>query len=132
MSVKLKGGCLCGSVRFEADIESQFSIQCCCRQCQKITGTGHASQFALPKMQVTFTGEPKIYRMSADSGNVVSSAFCSNCGNPMFKASSGYPDTLFFHAATLDDPSLFHPQAVVWSKSKQPWDCLDPNLPVST
>ena len=130
MSVKLKGGCLCGSVRYEADIEPQFSIQCCCRQCQKITGTGHASQFALPKMQVTFTGEPKIYRMSADSGNVVSSAFCSNCGNPMFKASSGYPDTLFFHAATLDDPSLFQPQAVVWSKGKQPWDYLDPNLPV--
>lgn len=130
MSVKIQGGCLCGAIRYESHAEPQFSILCCCRQCQKITGTGHAPQFALPKAQVTVIGEPKFHRMSADSGHEVSNAFCPNCGNPIFKASSGYPDMMFFHVATLDDPTLFKPQAVVWSKSKQPWDYLDPNLPM--
>ncbi len=130
MPVKLTGGCLCGSVRYETNVEPQFSIHCCCRQCQQITGTGHASQFALPKAQVSITGELKTYRLAADSGNIVSSAFCPDCGSPIFKTSSGYPDNVFFHAATLDDPSLFNPQVVVWSKNKQPWDYLDPNLPV--
>jgi hypothetical protein len=130
LSQRLKGGCLCGAVRYEAKAEPQFSIICCCRQCQQLTGTGHAPQFALPKAPVTVSGDPKVYRVTADSGNVVSCAFCSNCGSPVHKASSGYPDVVFFYAATLDDPSLFKPQAAVWAKSKQPWDHLDPSIPV--
>lgn len=130
MPATLKGGCLCGAVRYEANVEPQFSIHCCCRQCQRITGAGHAPQFSLPKTHVTITGKPKIYRMAADSGNVVSGAFCSNCGSPIYKASSGCPDTIFFHAGSMDDPASFRPQAVVWVKSKQPWDYIDPGLPV--
>jgi hypothetical protein len=130
MQAKVRGGCLCRSVRYETKVEPGFSMICCCRQCQQITGTGHALQFALPKTKVTITGESKIYRMTADSGNTVSSAFCPNCGSPIFKTTSGHPDTVFFHAATLDDPSLFRPQTVVYLKSKQPWDCVDPNLKI--
>ena len=124
------GGCLCGSLRYGAKVKPQISIICCCRQCQQITGTGHAAQFGLPRVEVSITGEPKVHLLVADSGNTVSSAFCGNCGSPLFKATSGFPDMLFFHAATLDDPASFKPQSVVWTKSKQPWDQIDPAIPV--
>jgi hypothetical protein len=75
-------------------------------------------------------GQPQTYQLSADSGNTVTSAFCSRCGSPVFKTSSGYPDIIFFHAATLDDPSSYKPQTVVWITSKQPWDHVDPAIPV--
>jgi hypothetical protein len=39
---------------------------------------------------------------------------------------------MFFHAATLDDPSQYRPQSVVWARSRQPWDHLDPALPAQS
>ena len=35
---------------------------------------------------------------------------------------SGYPDSRYFHAATLDDPSTFKPTTVVFREFAQPWD----------
>lgn len=126
-----EGGCACGAIRYEVRAEPQFSFHCQCRQCQRITGTGHASQFMVPEDAVTIHGELAFYELRADSGNTVSSGFCPNCGSPILKKSSGYPEALFLHAASLDDPGRFKPQEVVWSASRQPWDYMDPALKVS-
>jgi len=123
-----EGGCACGAIRYEVRAASQFSFHCQCRQCQRITGSGHASQFMVPKEAVSLRGELTYYDQRAESGNSVSSGFCPTCGSPILKRSSGHPEVLFFHAASLDDPSLFKPQKIVWSASKQPWDYVDPNL----
>jgi hypothetical protein len=125
-------GCLCGAVRYTASTSPSFSIICCCTQCQKITGTGHAPQFALARATVALEGKPEHYAFKADSGNTVESCFCPNCGSPVYKTSSGYSDFMFFHAATLDDPSQYRPQSVVWARSRQPWDHLDPALPAQS
>ncbi len=123
-----EGGCACGAIRYEVRAESGFSMHCQCRQCQRITGSGHASQFMVAKEAVTLHGTPAYYEYRADSGNRVHSGFCPTCGSPLLKKTTGYPGMLFLHAASLDDPSLFKPQKVVWSASKQPWDYMDPNL----
>lgn len=122
------GGCACGAIRYEAKADPQFSFHCQCRQCQRISGTGHASQFMVPADAVAVRGEIRFYDQTADSGNTVSSGFCPACGSPVLKKTSGYAEMLFIHAATLDDPGLFKPQKVVYSASRQPWDCVDPDL----
>ncbi|MGE0409198.1 MAG: GFA family protein [Amphiplicatus sp.] len=129
-SQTLSGGCHCGAVRYASQASPPFSIICCCTQCQKITGAGRAPQFALPKATVTVDGTLAFFDLKADSGNAVQSAFCPACGSPVYKSSSGFADFLFFHAATLDDPSQYQPQRVVWARSRQPWDHLDPALPM--
>ncbi len=78
---------------------------------------------------VAIQGTPAAFRAKADSGNTVQSAFCPNCGSPVYKTSSGFADLLFFHAATLDDSGRYRPQSIVWARSRQPWDHLDPALP---
>ena len=128
--VPVKGGCACGAVRYESNSEPAFSMICQCRQCQRISGSGHAAQFALPAESVSLTSEVKFFGLTGDSGNSVSSGFCPSCGSPVFKKTSGFPQFLFFHAATLDDPKKFKPQFVAWSSSKQPWDHIDPGLPL--
>jgi hypothetical protein len=128
----ISGGCQCGAIRYAGSALPAFSIICCCTQCQKITGSGHAPQFALAKTGLTLTGAPAHYLLNADSGNVVTTAFCAACGSPLYKTSSGYPELMFFHAATLDDPSQYRPQNVVWARSRQPWDHVDPALPVQS
>lgn len=125
-----EGGCACGAIRYQSRDEPQFSFHCLCRQCQRVTGAGHASQFAVRADSVSIQGQLRFYKLTADSGNTVSSGFCPNCGSPVLKQSSGCPELLFIHASTLDHPSLFKPQKVVWSSGKQPWDYVDPSLEV--
>jgi hypothetical protein len=73
-------------------------------------------------------GATKSYRLVADSGNEVTSAFCPGCGSPLYKTSSGHSERMFFHAATLETPDAYVPKTAVWTKSRQPWDRLDPAL----
>ena len=128
---KLTGGCACGAVRYTITEEPYFSFHCQCRQCQRSTGTGHASQFSVPANAVNFTGEIKFYTQQADDASSVSRGFCPQCGSPIMGKTTGYKDILFIHAASLDDPALFKPQKVVWSEFGQPWDYVDPDLPKS-
>src|SRR6516225_4665631 len=77
----IEGGCLCGAVRYEATARPVSAIHCYCRQCQHITGAGHASQFVLPSASVTLHGNVSRYEMKAESGNSVTTVFCPVCGS---------------------------------------------------
>lgn len=128
MTERLTGTCECGKISYECGSVPKFTLMCQCRQCQRITGAGHSAQFAVAEKDTVLTGSVKTHTLNADSGNVVISAFCGNCGNPIYKTTSMMPDTLLFHAATLDDPGIFDPQMVVFSKSAQPWDHINPSI----
>ncbi|MBD9356197.1 GFA family protein [Methylomonas albis] len=125
---EFKGGCMCGAVQYAVKSEPRLSFLCQCRQCQRITGTGHSAEFVALAKDTMISGELKFYELTADSGNTVTSGFCPTCGNPVLKKSSGYPGMLFFHAASLDNPGLFKPQTVFWHASHPPWDFVDPSL----
>ena len=77
---------------------------------------------------MAITGEPSFFEQTSDSGTVVSRGFCGVCGSPVLNVNSGYPENYYFHAATLDDPSIFKPTTVVFSDSAQHWDHIDPAL----
>jgi hypothetical protein len=128
MQIRFQGGCTCGAIRYESSVDPQFSFHCQCRQCQRASGTGHASLLAVPTDALTIRGALKLHDQKADSGSTVSRGFCSTCGSPILNKSSGYPDVRFIHAASLDDPSVFKPKKLVWSASAQPWDYVDPDL----
>lgn len=127
----LTGGCACGAVRYRVTAAPGFSFHCQCRQCQRATGTGHASLFVVPKASVSIEGGLKLHDQIADDGAIVSRGFCPHCGSPLLGTSSGSPDVMLIAAASLDDPSRFKPQKVVFSASRQLWDHVDPALPAS-
>ena len=54
--------------------------------------------------------------------------FCPHCGSPVFIQADLVPDLQGLRAASLDDPSMFHPQMQVWTARAQPWDHMDPAL----
>ncbi len=129
MATVIKGGCLCGAVRYECKADPLTGVQCQCRDCQKESGTGHGSHLLFPKDAVQVSGPTKEYRNKADSGNTVTRGFCANCGSPIYGSSSGFPDMMTVRAASLDDPGLFRPQIVVYTVRGQAWDQMDAALP---
>jgi hypothetical protein len=67
--------------------------------------------------------------MKGDSGNVKTRGFCPTCGSPVYLTFAAMPDFFTIHAASLDDPARFKPQAVTYAVRGHAWDHLDPALP---
>jgi len=128
MENRFGGGCACGAVRYESNTAIEFAMHCQCRRCQRITGTGHASSFAVAADGVRLSGPIKYFEQVSDSGAHTKSGFCPECGSPILSKTDRFPGKLYLHAATLDDPSIFSPSAIVHQASAQPWDYMDPRL----
>jgi hypothetical protein len=129
MSLAYTGGCACGAIRFEIAAEPMFQNDCQCHDCQRASGTGHGSYLSFPRQGVKQSGEASYWDRVADSGNVKTRAFCPRCGAPVWMTFSAMPEVLAVHAASLDEPGRYKPQAVTYAMRGQGWDHLDPALP---
>lgn len=116
------GGCLCKKVRYKATEVPVFSITCYCRDCQQITGAGHAPAFAVNRAAVTKSGPLKTFASKAASGNDLELGFCNDCGSPIYKTTTLAPDLIFLFAGSLDDPTQFKNPKPVYEETRPPWD----------
>jgi len=130
MSKAYTGGCACGAVRYEIAGEPVFMNDCQCLDCQHKSGTGHGSYLTFAgRKNVKLTGTPTHWDMVGDSGNVKTRGFCPTCGAPVSLTFAAMPDLFTVHAASLDDPARYQPQAVTYTMRGHAWDHLDPALP---
>ncbi len=125
---EMTGGCACGAVRYTITGDPGFSFLCHCRRCQQVTGTGHAPGFKVDNKDITITGQLKSYDVPSDSGAMASHKFCPECGSPVISATERFPEACSVYAGSLDDPSLYKPQAAIFRETAQPWDHVDPEL----
>lgn len=125
----ITGGCLCGGTRYTLGEGIRFCLFCHCRDCQRITGAGHAALFGAARRSTEVIGALNAYDYQAESGAGMHSVTCRTCGSPVYKLSSRHPELFFFHAATLDQPERFVPTRSVWARRATPWDRTDPALP---
>ena len=96
MPNKLEGGCLCGAVRNSATTDPQMVADCYCSDCRKSSGTSHGTHVVLPVAGVTVEGKLTSFDKPADSGHVVSRAFCPVCGlSDLFDKFSDGRDDLY-------------------------------------
>lgn len=131
MTTRYSGGCACGAVRYAARGEPVFQNHCQCVDCQKRSGTRHGSYLSFAgRTHVEITGEASKWRITADSGNDKLHAFCPTCGTPVYLTFVAMPDVIAIHAASLDDPAAFAPQAITYGARGHGWDAVDPALPV--
>jgi hypothetical protein len=66
---------------------------------------------------------------TADSGAQKKKGFCRNCGSPLYNKPQSKSDMIGIYVGTLDDPSAFKPQVVMFASRGHSWDHLDPALP---
>lgn len=130
MTQSFTGGCACGAIRYEISGEPMFSNDCQCRDCQHRSGTGHGSYMTFPdRKTVTLKGKASHWEVAGDSGGVKTHAFCPTCGSPVYLTFAGNADLFTIHAASLDDPGRYSPQAVTYTIRGHAWDRLNPSLP---
>ena len=105
MGETMSGGCQCGRVRYEADIDSDEAYLCHCRMCQKATGGVSIAFRNLPRTAVRWTTrEPDRYASSP----IARRGFCATCGTPLtFEFVEG--ENMDLTIGSFDDPGRFVP-----------------------
>ena len=134
MAAPFTGGCACGAIRYECSAEPLIVVNCHCRDCQRARGSAFSTALAVPTDSLKLLqGEPKYYKVTADSGNIAHRGFCSECGSPVFAGNSNNAQIVAILVGSLDDPSWCTPMIDIWTQSAQPWDYMNPDIPkVST
>ncbi|WP_102960244.1 GFA family protein [Mangrovicella endophytica] len=129
MSRPFTGGCACGAVRYTVSAEPVAMGHCQCRQCQRDSGTGHASHLTFAGAAVAVEGRASEWEVAGDGGTVKRGAFCPNCGSPLYITLPAMPDYFILYAGSLDEPERYRPQMVLWSIAAPSWDRVDRGLP---
>jgi hypothetical protein len=102
----LKGGCLCGHVRYDARPDHREGYYCHCRMCQLAFGNTRAAFLNLRKSEVTWHTAPSYYV----SSKIARRGFCNRCGTPL---SFEFNDSqnMDLSVGSLDDPSVLTPSS---------------------
>lgn len=128
--MKTEGGCYCGKIRYAIDGDFAFKGECCCRECQYISGGNPNVVVGVPEAAFSYTTEePKKYTRS-DIESPVTREFCADCGTHMVTLAPGAPGIVIVKVGTLDDPSLFDkPDHVIWTSEKQHFHHIPEGVP---
>ena len=124
------GGCACGAIRYHVSAAPVATLNCHCRDCQKISGAPFVSGFIVPTAALAVHGEVRWFETTGESGATARRGFCPACGTALFAESSGASAAFrSVRAASLDDASWFKPSADIFTRSAQPWAPMDPSIP---
>ena len=101
----LRGGCLCGSVRYEATPTHREGYYCHCRMCQLAFGNTRAAFINLRKDEVRWLASQPTYYASS---KIARRGFCGRCGTPL---SFEYLDSerMDLSVGSLDEPAALTP-----------------------
>lgn len=117
--VELKGGCMCGSVRYRAIGAPLWVVHCHCADCRRASGAAFATWVGYRAEQVVFERDGQRHRYASSRG--VSRSFCANCGTPLSFEGAVFPGELHLMAGTLDTPSMVLPTRHVWTDEAIGW-----------
>lgn len=116
------GRCLCGAVTVKANRAPIRMAQCHCRDCQRVSGTGHTSNALFNAADVEISGETRGFASTADSGNTLTRHFCAACGSRMYATNTARPGMVMLAVGAFDDSSWYSPGAVLYTRSRPVWD----------
>ncbi len=121
--MKIDGGCHCGNITYEAEIDPENVVICHCTDCQTLSGSAFRTvALSRPGTFTLRTGEPKIYVKIADSGVNRQQAFCPECGTPIFSTTEDDgPKIHGIRAGTIRQRAELVPTRQVWSRSQLHW-----------
>lgn len=103
---EMTGGCMCGRVRFVAEVAGDEAYLCHCRMCQRATGSVSIAFVQIAPARVHWLSAPDWY----DSSPIAKRPFCSACGTSLgFAYKDASRGSMDLTVASFDDPSRFRP-----------------------
>ena len=127
-TTKVSGGCLCGLIRYEAEVFLKNGYICHCTICQK--SSGQPAEIAVLVKAGTLRylkDEPKYY-VSSEIGK---RGFCAECGSRIVWQASDpqYEWTTNLDVGSLDNPSDARMACHIYADTQLPWYKVCEDLP---
>jgi hypothetical protein len=121
--MKIDGGCHCGNITFEAEVDPATVVICHCTDCQTLSGS--AFRTVVPTKEGSFrllSGTPKVYVKTGESGNKREQTFCPNCGSPIYSGPVGDgAKVVSLRVGTIRQRDQMVPTDQYWFRSAQAW-----------
>ena len=129
----IDGGCHCGHITFEAEIDPNAVSVCHCADCQNLTGAAYRVNVRVASRDFNLSGgAPSIYIKTAESGSKKAHAFCPRCGTPLYSTTpEPDPATYGLRLGTIRQRAQLPPQRQGWCRSAMPWSMNIEALPKS-
>jgi len=115
------GGCLCGAVRYEINLDGSETNNCHCRDCQKNSGGAFMPFTSVDRGQFRWISAPK---GEGKASEIAVRRFCADCGTPMTWEGQDYPDRISISTGTLDDTSGIEISVEIFTRSR--WQAIPP------
>tara|TARA_R110002020_G_scaffold134603_6_gene300718 strand:+ start:1819 stop:2325 length:507 start_codon:yes stop_codon:yes gene_type:complete len=129
-SIDLAARCACGATALTLRGPVVSMLLCSCLDCQRATGSGHASVALVPATALTVTGPAKSFDRPSDSGATFTRHFCPDCGTPLYGQSSRAPDIRMIPVGFFAGHNAwFVPGQLIFARSQQAWDLVADHLP---
>src|SRR3954465_7592498 len=112
--MKVDGGCQCGAIRYEAEVDPATSGVCHCTDCQHFSGSPWRASVRACAEDVHLTGEPKIYVKTAESGTKRGQAFCGACGSALYAFTPDDPQVFNLRLGSVNQRAELPPHVQIW------------------
>jgi hypothetical protein len=122
----VRGGCLCGGVRYEVTAPFLRANFCHCSRCRKHTGAAASTQGRVRHEAFRLLRGDDLVRVYRPPEGGMAKAFCSVCGSSLFGGSWPEGPEVSIRLGTLDDDPGIRPQFHNFAADAPPW------LPVPT
>lgn len=128
----IRGGCLCGGVRFEITrAEGPFEL-CHCNRCRKVSGSAFMAGLGVRREDFTLISGRELIR-SYDAPLLHSPpayrvCFCSTCGSPV-PDPEDQSEWFEIAAGLLDDDPGLRPDKHIFIELRAPWHTITDDLP---
>ena len=130
MSEIARGRCSCGEVSYALTDTPLIVHACHCTWCQRETGSAFAFNGWIEWSNITLlTGSPVDQTLESESGRGQIISRCPSCKVAVWSLYHLGHQFRFVRLATLDDPTLFAPDAHIYTSTKLPWVHLSDDIP---
>ncbi len=121
--MRVDGGCHCGAIRYEAELDPGKVIICHCTDCQTLSGSAFRTVVqARPGTFRLLAGKLKVYVKTGESGNRREQTFCPDCGSPIYSAPIGGDGrAVALRVGSIRQRDRLVPSDQYWGRSAQGW-----------
>ena len=117
----ITGGCHCGNITYEAEIDLETVGICHCSDCQKLSCSAFRTVVPVKAENFHLRGTPTIYVKTAESGNKRAQAFCPKCGSALYAGAVENSPVYSLRVGTCDQRAELVPKRQIWHRSALPW-----------
>lgn len=124
----LRGGCLCGNIRYAIEGAIEAPEHCHCGMCRKAHGAAFSTNAVVESVRLKILDAAGLLTQYESSPRR-RKCFCSRCGSQLFILRTDRPDITVVTLGTLDDDPVNRPSRHVFTKFGAPWYDIDDELP---